>query len=65
MPNDAAISISRNFTRPAGDTVKQFLVPTGYITDLQGRRGALAHGIKPMFDFPAFVGPAVTVKTKR
>jgi len=65
MPNDAVISMNRNFTRPVGDIVKQFLVPSGYITDLQGRRGALAHGIKPMFDFPAFVGPAVTVKTKR
>ncbi len=57
--------MNRNFTRPVGDIVKQFLVPTGYITDLQGRRGALDYDIKPMFDFPAFVGPAATVKTKR
>ncbi len=63
MASSAAITIFRNFTRPAGEIVKQFLVPTGCITDLQGRRGALDYGIKPMFDFPAFAGPAVTVKT--
>ncbi len=63
MANSAAITICRNFTRPAGEIVRQLSVPTGYITDLQGRRGALDFGIKPMFDFPAFAGPAVTVKT--
>ena len=64
MANEAVISIRKNFTRPDPDLVKQFVgVPTGYVVDVQGRRGALDCGIKPMFDSPAFAGPAVTVKT--
>ena len=44
--------------------IKQFIgFPTGYVVDVQGRREALDCGIKPMFESPAFVGPAVTVKT--
>jgi 4-hydroxy-4-methyl-2-oxoglutarate aldolase len=63
MPQNPAVTIYENFTRPAADVVKQFEVPTGYITDLQGRRGALDCGIKPMFEFPAIAGSALTVKT--
>ena len=63
MSQTPAVTIYENFTRPAADVVKQFEVPTGYITDLQGRRGALDCGIKPMFEFPAIAGSALTVKT--
>ena len=63
MPNNTAITIHKNITRPAADIVKQFEVPTGYITDVQGRRGALDCGINPLFNFSALAGPAVTVKT--
>jgi len=63
MSQTPAVTIYENFTRPAAEIVKQFEVPTGYITDLQGRRGALDCGIKPMFEFPAFAGPALTLKT--
>lgn len=63
MANSASVSICRNFTRPTPEIIRQFLVPTGYITDIQGRRGALDCSIKPMFEFPAFAGSAVTVKT--
>jgi 4-hydroxy-4-methyl-2-oxoglutarate aldolase len=63
MPQNPAVTIYKNFTRPSADIVKQFEVPTGYITDLQGRRGALDCGIKPLFEFPAIAGPALTVKT--
>ena len=63
MPQNIAVTIYENFTRPAAEIVKQFEVPTGYITDLQGRRGALDCGIKPLFEFPAFAGPALTLKT--
>ena len=63
MSQTPAVTIYENFTRPAADVVKQFEVPTGYITDLQGRRGALDCGVKPLFEFPAIVGPALTVKT--
>lgn len=64
LENDAVLTIRKNFTRPAPEAVKQFVgIPTGYVADVQGRRGALDCGIKPMFDFPSFAGPAVTVKT--
>jgi 4-hydroxy-4-methyl-2-oxoglutarate aldolase len=63
MPQNPAATIHKNITRPAADIIKQFEVPTGYIADVQGRRGALDCGIKPLFDFPAFAGPAITVKT--
>jgi 4-hydroxy-4-methyl-2-oxoglutarate aldolase len=63
MSPNPAVTICDNFSRPPADVVKQFEVPTGYITDVQGRRGALDSGIKPLFDFPAIAGPALTVKT--
>jgi len=63
MSNIPAVTIHKNITRPPADIIKKFEVPTGYITDVQGRRGALDCGIKPLFDFPALAGPAVTVKT--
>ncbi len=63
MSPNPAVTICDNFTRPSVDIIKQFEVPTGYITDVQGRRGALDCQIKPLFEFPAIVGPALTVKT--
>ena len=63
MSPNPAVAIYDNFSRPPEDIVKQFEVPTGYITDVQGRRGALDCDIKPLFDFPAIAGPALTVKT--
>ena len=63
MSQNPAVTIYDNFSRPAADIVKQFEVPTGYITDVQGRRGALDCEVKPLFDFPAIVGPALTIKT--
>jgi len=63
MVQNPAVTIYKNFTRPPADIVKQFEVPSGNITDVQGRRGALGGGIKPLFEFPAFTGPALTVKT--
>ena len=63
MTHTPAVTIHRNIPRPEADIIKKFEVPTGYIADVQGRRGALDCGIKPLFDFPAFAGPAVTVNT--
>ena len=58
MSQNPTVTIYDNFTRPAADIIKQFEVPTGYITDVQGRRGALDYGIEPLFEFPAIVnGP--------
>ncbi len=63
MSQHPAVTIYENFTRPAAEIVKQFEVPTGNITDVQGRRGALDCGINPLFEFPALAGTALTVKT--
>ena len=63
MTQNPSVTIHKNISRPAADIIKKFVVPTGYIADVQGRRGALDCGIKPLFDFPAFAGPAVTIKT--
>jgi len=64
MPNEAIITINRKFSRPSAELVKTFSdVPTGYVVDVQGRRGALDYSIKPMFDFSSIAGPAVTVQT--
>lgn len=63
MTQDPAVTIHQNIPRPAADIIKKFEVPTGYIADVQGRRGALDCGIKPLFDFPTIAGPAVTVQT--
>jgi len=64
MSTEAVLKIRKSFKRPDPGILTQLAgVPTGYIADIQGRRGALDIGIKPMFDFSPFVGPAVTVKT--
>ena len=64
MPNETIITINRKFSRPSAELLKPFSeVPTGYVVDVQNRRGALDCSIKPMFDFPSIAGPAVTVQT--
>jgi 4-hydroxy-4-methyl-2-oxoglutarate aldolase len=64
MPNETIITINRKFSRPSAELLKPFSeVPTGYVVDVQNRRGALDCSIKPMFDFPPIAGPAVTVQT--
>lgn len=63
MTLNPTVTIYQNILRPKADIIKKFEVPTGYIADVQGRLGALDCGIKPLFDFPTFAGPAVTVKT--
>jgi 4-hydroxy-4-methyl-2-oxoglutarate aldolase len=64
MANDPVITIRKNFSRPDPELVKQFVgLPTGYVVDIQGRRGAMDCGIKPMIDASPFAGTAVTVKT--
>lgn len=64
MLNNATVTINRKFSRPSAELIKPFRdVPTGYVVDVQGRRGALNCNIKPVFDFPSIAGPAVTVQT--
>lgn len=61
---DAIVTVRKSFPRPDPALVKQLSgFPTGYFVDIQGRRGALDCGIKPMFESPSVIGTAVTVKT--
>ena len=64
MSNEPIITINRKFSRPSAELLKPFSdIPTGYVVDIQNRRGALDCSIKPMFDFPSIAGPVVTVQT--
>jgi len=57
MPNETIITIDRKFNRPSAELLKPFSdIPTGYVVDVQERRGALDCSIKPMFDFPSIDG---------
>ncbi len=54
MSNETIITINRKFSRPSAELLKPFSeIPTGYVVDVQDRRGALDCSIKPMFDFPS------------
>jgi len=63
MANESAVIIHRHFKR-ADPTLINTLGghPTGYFTDIQGRRGALGAAIRPLFPFPPVIGSALTVR---
>ncbi len=64
MAGQAAVTIHRNFKRVEPDLIHRLSgFPTGYFADIQGRRGGLDTGIKPMFRAAPVIGTAVTVKT--
>ena len=64
MASEATITIRKHFKRVGSDVMEAFSgFPTGYFADIQGRRGALGGGIRPMFASAPIVGSAVTVKT--
>ena len=59
-----AVTIRRNIPRPQEATINRFRdVPTGWVVDALGRRGAIDHRIRSLFDAGPFVGPALTVAT--
>jgi 4-hydroxy-4-methyl-2-oxoglutarate aldolase len=65
MAEPAKLLIRRDFPRPSKDEIAPFLkVPTGWVVDAQGRRGALPHWIKPLSRETRFVGTALTVRTR-
>jgi 4-hydroxy-4-methyl-2-oxoglutarate aldolase len=58
------LTIRREIPRPGADILKRFHgVPTGFVGDAMGRRGAIDQAIRPILDAPAFVGSALTVWT--
>ncbi len=64
MPAENAVIVRRDFPRPDKKLVDGFRgVPTGFVVDALGRRGALGHFIRPIHEGGPFVGPALTCWT--
>lgn len=64
MASEAAITIHKRIKRVPRDVIEALSgFPTGYFVDMQGRRGALVGGIRPLFASAPIIGSAVTVKT--
>lgn len=62
--NDARIRIRRGFARPEPELVKAFAgTATGPVVDAMGRRGGLAHSIRPLTTAKRFAGTALPVWT--
>jgi 4-hydroxy-4-methyl-2-oxoglutarate aldolase len=58
------LTIRRDIQRPGADALKRLhQVPSGFVVDAMGRRGAIDHTIRPLLNGPPFVGSALTVWT--
>jgi 4-hydroxy-4-methyl-2-oxoglutarate aldolase len=56
------LTLRRRFQRPAPAEIAAFAgLPTGFVVDAMGGRGALDHHIKPICEPRSFCGAAVTV----
>jgi 4-hydroxy-4-methyl-2-oxoglutarate aldolase len=56
------LTVRRDFSRPAPAELAPFAgVPTGWIVDANGRRGALHHSVRPLTKTMSFAGTALTV----
>ena len=65
MTEPAKLTIRKTFPRPSEADVAAFRsAPTGWVVDALGRRGALAHWIRPISRNARFVGAALTVRTR-
>ena len=65
MAEPAALTIRRNFPRPAPASVARFAgAAVGHVVDALGRRGALDHRIRCVTKASAFTGVALTVRTR-
>lgn len=65
MANPPALTIRRNFPRASADLVARLRdIPTGWIVDANGRRGALDYRIRPITNAKRFCGVALTVHTR-
>lgn len=63
--NPPALTVRRNFPRPPEALVARFRdVPTGWVVDANGRRGAPDHRIRPITRAMRFAGVALTVHTR-
>jgi 4-hydroxy-4-methyl-2-oxoglutarate aldolase len=65
VANPPALTVRRNFERPSAELVARLKeVPTGWIVDANGRRGALDYRIRPITRAVRFCGVALTVHTR-
>lgn len=63
--NPPALTVRRNFPRPPEALVARFRdVPTGWVVDANGRRGALDYRIRPITRAVRFAGVALTVHSR-
>lgn len=61
----AALTIRKSFPRPEPRQVDALRgIPTGYVVDARGRKGALDHRIAPLTNHASFCGVALTVQTR-
>jgi 4-hydroxy-4-methyl-2-oxoglutarate aldolase len=65
MADTAALTVRRGFPRPPEPLVARLRdVPTGWLVDANGRRGALAHTVRPITVAVRFCGVALTVQSR-
>lgn len=65
MPEPAKLTIRHSFTRVDAEKISAFeSIPSGWVVDALGRRGALPHWIRPISKSNRFVGSALTVQTR-
>ena len=65
MATPAALTVRRNFPRPAENLVRKLSeAPTGWVVDANGRRGALDYRIRPLTNAQRFCGVALPVWTR-
>lgn len=65
MAEPPILTIRRDFLRPSADHLGELAkAPTGWIADANGRRGALAHWIRPLTTNVRFSGVALTVRAR-
>lgn len=63
--NPPVLTVRRNFPRPPEALVARFRdVPTGWVVDANGRRGALDYRIRPITRAVRFAGVALTVHSR-
>jgi 4-hydroxy-4-methyl-2-oxoglutarate aldolase len=65
MPNPPALMIRRNFPRPPKKLVDRLRdMPTGWVVDANGRRGAVDYRVRPLTRAMHFCGVALTVQSR-
>ena len=65
MPNAPALMVRRNFPRPPEKLVERLReVPTGWVVDANGRRGAVDYRVRALTRAMRFCGVALTVQSR-